>query len=91
MAKEQDRKLWGWSEKMTQHYAYIAIQRAHINLVFYHGASLPDPQHLLEGTGRQHRHIKISDISVINSAAISSLQRGAIKENEIKIAFMPHV
>src|SRR6185312_15678878 len=45
-------------KKMTQHYAYIAVQSSHINLGFYHGASLADPTGLLEGTGKELRHIK---------------------------------
>ncbi len=30
-------------KKMSQHYAYIAAQRSYVNLGFYHGAMLPDP------------------------------------------------
>jgi hypothetical protein len=38
--------------KMTEHYAYIAVQGSHVNLGFYHGASLPDPKRLLEALAR---------------------------------------
>ena len=37
-------------KKMTEHYAYIGVQTSHVNLGFYHGAVLPDPEGLLEGT-----------------------------------------
>lgn len=67
-------------KKMTQHYAYIAVQGAHINLGFYYGASLPDPSHLLEGEGKQLRHIKLRDVTAAGNPAIAPLLRKAIAE-----------
>lgn len=69
-------------KKMTDHYAYIAVQGAHINLGFYNGAKLPDPQGLLEGTGKALRHVKIRDLSVARSAVIKTLLRQAIAAHE---------
>jgi hypothetical protein len=66
--------------KMTEHYAYIAVQNAHVNLGFYRGASLSDPQHLLEGTGKQLRHLKLRNVSATKRVAVASLLRGAITE-----------
>ena len=37
-------------KKMSEHFCYIGIFKAHINLGFYYGADLQDPHHLLEGT-----------------------------------------
>lgn len=45
--------------KMKDGYLYLMPQRAWLNLGFYHGASLPDPDGLLEGTGRALRHVKL--------------------------------
>ncbi len=67
-------------KKMTQHYAYISVHPAHINLGFYHGASLPDPNAILEGTGKKLRHIKIPDSSSAKNKAVASLLRKAIAE-----------
>ena len=67
-------------KKMTQHYAYIAVQSSHINLGFYHGASLADPTGLLEGTGKELRHVKIRDLPSAKSTAVASLLRQAIAE-----------
>lgn len=66
--------------KLTQHYAYIAIFSSHINLGFYHGASLADPVGLLEGTGRKLRHVKIRDLPSVQSEALAGLLRQAIAE-----------
>jgi hypothetical protein len=41
--------------KITQHYAYIAVQAEHINLGFYHGASLADPADLRNRQGAASR------------------------------------
>jgi hypothetical protein len=30
-------------KKMSEHYAYIAVQGSHVNLGFYYGASMSDP------------------------------------------------
>ena len=46
-------------KKMSETYAYIAPHPNHVNLGFYHGASLPDPEGLLEGAGKALRHVKV--------------------------------
>ena len=67
-------------KKLTQHYAYIAVHGSHINLGFYHGASLPDPDHLLEGTGKALRHLKIREMGTVKNKAIKSLLSAAIAD-----------
>src|SRR5690242_9076810 len=32
-------------------FAYVGVFKAHVNVGFYRGAFLPDPQHLVEGNG----------------------------------------
>ena len=67
-------------KKMSQHYAYIAAQRSYVNLGFYHGAMLPDPDGLLEGTGKRLRHVKIGDVATASSPAVARLLRRAIAD-----------
>jgi len=64
--------------KMTEHYAYIGVQGAHVNLGFYHGALLPDPAGLLEGTGKKLRHVKLRSVADSKSPALAALLREAI-------------
>ncbi len=40
-------------------FAYVNAFKAHVNVGFFHGAGLPDPMHLLEGTGKHMRHVKL--------------------------------
>jgi hypothetical protein len=51
--------IWfGFSGKMKDMFCYIATSAGHVNLGFPRGASLPDPNRVLEGKGKAMRHIK---------------------------------
>jgi hypothetical protein len=67
-------------KKMSQHHCYVAIYPAHINLGFYHGATLSDPTALLEGTGKGLRHVKVKSLAAVNGAAFAQLVRAAIAD-----------
>jgi Domain of unknown function (DU1801) len=69
-------------KKMSQHHCYIAVYANHINLGFYHGALLPDPNAVLEGTGKGLRHIKISSIAMASNLSIANLVRAAVLDRE---------
>ncbi len=68
--------------KMSEHYAYIAVLGSHVNLGFYHGASLPDPAGLLEGTGKRLRHVKLRSLSAARNPAVTALLRQAIADRK---------
>ena len=68
--------------KMSEHYAYIAVHGAHVNLGFYHGASLPDPRRLLEGMGKNLRHVKLRDAASVKRPAVRALLRAAIADRK---------
>ena len=67
-------------KKMTEHYAYIMVHASHVNLGFYHGATLPDPSGLLQGSGKKLRHIKLPDVAATRAPAITALLRAAIAD-----------
>ena len=46
-------------KKMSQHFCALGIYSKHVNLYFFHGAQLQDPTHILQGTGKNVRHIKL--------------------------------
>jgi hypothetical protein len=46
---------------------------SHINAGFFHGAALPDPARLLQGTGKFMRHVKLRPGTATNAAALSRL------------------
>jgi hypothetical protein len=59
--------------KMTDGYAYIMGHGEHVNLGFFHGVDLPDPDGRLEGTGKKLRHIKIRTLADADAPATRAL------------------
>jgi hypothetical protein len=49
------------------------------------GASLDDPLHLLEGTGKNLRHVKLSLIQDIQNPGILALVHAAMKERHAHV------
>jgi len=39
--------------------AALSVHRAHVNVGFLRGSELPDPDRVLEGTGKRLRHVKL--------------------------------
>ena len=60
-------------KKMSEQFCYIAVFKERINLGFYYGADLPDPEHLLDGTGNALRHVKISMVAQLENPALVKL------------------
>ncbi len=54
-------------------FAYVDTFKAHVNVGFFRGAELVDPQGLLEGSGKLMRHVKIRPGSPLNAVALSNL------------------
>ena len=66
--------------KMSEGYAYILPHRRWINLGFFRGASLPDPEGLLEGTGAAMRHVKVHSLEEARRPEILTLLTAALDE-----------
>jgi len=78
-----NQKIAGYGvgpKKMTEHYGYIAPQSKHVNLGFNHGASLPDPEGLLEGTGKALRHVKVHTLAEAENPDLQQLLHEAVTE-----------
>jgi hypothetical protein len=54
-------------------FGYVNIFTSHVNVGFFHGAALPDPARLLEGSGKFMRHVKLKPGTATNGAALSRL------------------
>ncbi len=70
------------SKKMSEAYCYIMPLKERVNLGFYHGALLQDPNKILEGTGKKLRHVKILSIKQAGSFDIVNLLSDAIAERK---------
>jgi hypothetical protein len=54
-------------------FAYVNVFKAHVNVGFFQGATLPDPVRLLEGTGKRMRHVKLRPGSALDFSALDAL------------------
>ncbi len=64
-------------KKMSEHFAYIAPAGKHVNLGFFYGADLDDPEGLLEGSGKAMRHIKLRSLEELQRPAVRALLAAA--------------
>lgn len=51
----------------------------HVGLEFWRGSTLPDPDHLLEGTGKNLRHVKLRDLDEASASQLAELVGRAVE------------
>ncbi|MFY9716784.1 MAG: DUF1801 domain-containing protein [Thermoplasmata archaeon] len=51
----------------------------HVGIEFWRGSALADPKGLLEGTGKNLRHVKLTTLSAASAPAFRTLLRSAIR------------
>jgi hypothetical protein len=54
-------------------FAYVNAFKYHVNVGFFRGAELPDPNGLLEGTGKFMRHVKLRPHGNVDTKALLKL------------------
>lgn len=75
VSRPGDRAVsWGWGpKKMSEAYAYALPYKGHVNLGFYRGADLPDPQGRLTGTGKAMRHVSLRHVDEVSDPILRDL------------------
>jgi len=58
--------------------------KRHVTFIFLRGSALPDPQGLLEGTGKHVRHVKVRTTADVKKPALKKLIVEAAKLNKRK-------
>jgi hypothetical protein len=58
--------------------------KKHVTFIFLRGAALPDPEVLLEGTGKSVRHVKVRTLADVKRLALKKLIVEAAKLNRRK-------
>ena len=58
----------------------IAAAANGVGLSFYHGASLPDPEHLLLGIGKQNRFVRLPTVETLRSSGVLALIDAAVRQ-----------
>lgn len=54
-------------------FGYVNAFKAHVNVGFFRGAELADPERLLEGTGKFMRHVKLRPEREVDDRALMKL------------------
>jgi len=54
-------------------FGYVNAYKDHVNVGFFFGALLKDPAHLLEGTGKRGRHVKLWPGREVDAATLARL------------------
>lgn len=54
-------------------FGYVNAFRAHVNVGFFRGAEIADPERLLEGAGKFMRHVKLAPGRDVDDAALMKL------------------
>lgn len=81
-AREKVYKGWGVLDFQLggkRDFLTIGPQKKYVNLYFMRGTDLPDPAHLLEGTGKNMRHVKIKSAKDLQNKALHTLIKTASK------------
>jgi len=75
---------YGFSERMKDQVVYIGVYTKHINLGFHWGARMDDPEGVLEGSGKQFRHIKIKSQADLGTPVIRDYLRRAAPDGSVR-------
>jgi hypothetical protein len=66
-------------------FGYVNAFSSHVNVGFFHGAALPDPSHLLQGTGKFMRHVKLRPGTPTDAAALTGLINTAYSDIKARV------
>jgi len=66
-------------------FGYVNAFTAHVNVGFFHGSVLPDPERLLVGSGKFMRHVKLQPEMLVDQAALTKLIHDAYADIQARI------
>ena len=77
---------YGYGPKYRDTVAVIILSKKGVKLGLVEGAHLPDPDGLLAGEGKTHRHIAFTDESEVGRPAVKALLRAALAAWKVRAA-----
>jgi hypothetical protein len=66
-------------------FGYVNVFTSHVNVGFFQGAALPDPAHLLQGTGKFMRHVKLRPGTAVDAASLRRLIETAYLDIKVRV------
>ena len=70
---------YSFTGRLKESFCHIAVYSRYVNLGFNRGVELPDPQRLMQGTGRWTRHVTIRQPEDLRKPYLRRLIRLAIE------------
>ena len=67
------------TERPSDTICSIAAGANGVGLAFYHGADLPDPHHILQGSGTQNRFVRLPSAATLDNPEVAALVNAAVK------------
>ena len=66
-------------------FGYVNVFTSPVNVGFFHGAALPDPARLLQGTGKFMRHVELRPGTATNAAELRRLIAAAYADIRARV------
>ena len=79
-AEEYASRLKKLSDEISDTICVIMPNKNWVNLGFPRGVNLSDPNHLLSGTGKRARHVKIASLEAVNPSALLDLVHASVAQ-----------
>jgi hypothetical protein len=70
---------YGLTDRPSDAFCQITVHSGWVELGFHRGSQLPDPDGLLEGTGRGIRHLRMASLDDLRRPFVGRFLRAAIK------------
>jgi hypothetical protein len=66
-------------------FAYVDVFKSHTNVGFFYGAHLDDPARMLQGTGKNMRHVKLKPGREPDTVALGNLIHASYLDVKIRL------
>ncbi len=66
-------------------FGYVNVFASHVNVGFFQGSELPDPAHMLQGSGKFMRHVKLTPGTAANEAALRKVIETAYADIKARV------
>ena len=77
---------FGPTERPSDCFLSIAAAAHGVGLCFIHGASLPDPEKILSGSGKQTRFLRLASVEILESKPVQALLSAAAARTRVPLA-----
>jgi hypothetical protein len=70
---------YSFTDRPADSFCHIAVHARWVDLGFDQGTRIPDPGHVLQGSGRQVRHLRIESLDDLHEPHVGRFLRAAMK------------